>query len=170
MSRKSSMFSRYPVKRTKYTQTVGKLLPDILKSIFLNLGASKVITTRGQTNGVDIKVWSSKGKLVIVGEVINWSINSLLSEKRRKKMINNLNNYNCNKILVYTNLDKNHLLHFSSNGISQINIGYQILPTSYFNYYQKKGQVINRKAVSPNVIQEVEKKVKLHLKRRNIRL
>lgn len=149
---------------------MGKLLPDILKIIFLSLGASKVELTKGQTNGVDIKVWSSTRQLVIVGEILNWSIASLLSEKRRRTMINNLKNNNCNKVLIYTNLDKKHIPHFSFNGISQIKIGYQVLPSLYFNFFKAKGQITNRKADSLDIRQDIETKVKQYLKRRNIKL
>ena len=114
-----SFRKRYPVRRYIYTQTVGNLLPRIVKKIFLQLGASRVWIPKGQGNNVDIKVWDRKGKLTIVGEIINWSIRSQLSKKRRNKMISNLKQYCCNKVLIYTNLNKKHLPVFSGNGVSQ---------------------------------------------------
>lgn len=159
---------RYPTGRHVYTQTVGKLLPAIVKRIFLQLGASRVWIQKGQGNNVDIKVWDSKGKLIIVGEILNWSVNSMLSKKRRKKMISNLKHYSCNKVLIYTNLNRKHLPRFSLNRISQIRIGYQVLPVHYYYFFLGKSQTINREQYSLAVKQDIEYKIKKYLKRRNI--
>jgi len=159
---------RYPVKRTVYTQTVGELLPVIVGQTFLQLGASQVWINKGQGNNIDIMVWNRKGNLIIAGEILNWSINSLLSKKRLRKIISNLKHYNCNKVLIYTNLNKKHLPRFSSNRISQVNIQYQILPRRYYRFFKKKGQITRRKPVSLRVSQDIKSKIKKYLKRRNI--
>ena len=161
-------YQRYPVKRTVYTQTVGGLLPVIVGQAFLQLGASQVWINKGQGNNVDIKVWDSKGNLTIVGEILNWSIKSLLSEKRRRKIASNLEQYGCNKVLIYTNLAKRHLPIFSLKGISQVNIRYQVLPRRYYRFFKRKGQIIRRKPVSLKVSQDIKSKIKKYLKRRNI--
>ena len=159
---------RYPVKRTVYTQTVGGLLPVIVGQIFLQLGASQVWINKGQGNNIDIKVWNRRGNLIIAGEILNWSINSLLSNKRRRKMISNLKQYNCNKVLIYTNLNKKHLPKFSSNRISQVNIQYQVLPRRYYRFFREKSQIIRRKPVSLSVSKDIKSKIKKYLKRRKI--
>jgi hypothetical protein len=163
-----SFKNRYPVKRDVYARKVGKLLPSILEKIFLELGASKVIITKGQGNGVDIKIWDSKGTLIIVGEVLNWSPMSLLSGKRLTNIINNLRRYSCNRVLIHTCLNKKLSPMFSSNGICQIGIGYQVLPLKYYEYFQKRSQILSRRPYSPAVKQDIKKQVKKFLKRRQI--
>lgn len=163
-------YKRYPVKRHAYTQKVGKLLQLIIRKIFLELGASRVEIPNGQSNKVDLKVWDSKGNLVIVGEILNWSVKSLLSEKRRRKMIKNLNQYGCNKALIYTSLNRTHLSVFSSNKISQVKIGYQVLPYLYYKFFQGKHQVIKRRPYSLSVKNEIKQLIKSYLKRRQIRI
>jgi len=159
---------RYPVKRTVYTQTVGGLLPVIVGQTFLQLGASQVWINKGQGNNIDIKVWNRKGNLIIAGEILNWSIKSRLPKKRRRKIISNLKHYNCNKVLIYTNLNKKHLPQFSFNKISQVNIRYQVLPRRYYRFFKKKGQTIRRKPTSLRVSQDIKSKIKKYLKRRKI--
>ena len=161
-------YSKYPVSRTVYTQTTGKLLEHIIKKIFLELKASKVNLPYGQANDVDIKVWDRKGKLVIVGEIINWSIFSLLTTNRRNIMITNLTQHPCNRVFIYTNLSKSHLTFFTTNNIDQIKIGYQVLHNPYFNFYQNKNQVINRKGYCLAVKNDIKKKIQVYLKRRKI--
>ena len=76
---------RYPIKRTSYTQSVGKLLPHGIGQIFQELGFKTWINS-GQTNGVDLKVYDNQDNLLLVAEILNWSIGSLLSEKRTALM------------------------------------------------------------------------------------
>ena len=149
-------------------QKVGALLQVIVKKVFLQLGASKVWIPFGQSNGVDLKVWDKHDNLVIVGEILNWSVKSKLPLNRRNHMISNLKQYKCNKIVIYTTLDKTHLKVFSSNGISHITIGYQILPQSFYRFYCSRNQIIKRKPYTLAVQQDIETKIKNHLKRRRI--
>jgi len=100
---------RYPIKRTSYTQSVGKLLPHRIGQIFQEEGFTSWIA-QGQENDVDLKVFDDEGNLVIVGEILNWSKVSLLSEKRKNCIIRNLTAYNCKKVLIYTIFENEYTL------------------------------------------------------------
>lgn len=132
---------RYPVKRTTYMQTVGKLLPRRISQILRELGYT-VWTNPDQENGIDLKVWCDN-TLILVGEILNWSIKSVLSEERMESMISNLNEFNCNKVLIYTSLENNSLSRFIENGIDTLEIGFQILP-AYYHFFSRRGQTERR--------------------------
>ena len=72
----------YHCEKYRYNRIVGKLLPRLLKSIFVDFGFSvKVNPIEG--NDVDMGVyWNNE--LVLVAEVLNWSIGSRLGNKRKR--------------------------------------------------------------------------------------
>ncbi len=117
-----------------------------------------------QGNDVDLKVWD-KDTLVIVGEILNWSIVSELARKRLRKMISNLKEYSCRRLMIYTHLDENSLLAFKESGIDTLGIGYQILPKYYYNFYASKGQVIGRKIDSKETRLDLKNKLIAYLRR-----
>jgi hypothetical protein len=157
---------RFPVEDHIYFQTTGKLLPRRISQILQELGY-KVWINPKQGNDVDLKVWYDN-ELILVAEILNWSIKSRLSKKRRKKMISNLRQYHCDKVLIYTNLNRKHLPRFSFNGICYIKIGYQVLPKSYYEFFQNREQITNRRIDSKIVKQDIECKIKEYLRRRKI--
>jgi len=154
---------RYPVKRTLYMQTVGRLLPRRISQILRELGF-KVWINPNQGNNIDIKVWSNN-TLIIVGEILNWSIGSKLAEKRLNKMISNLNNYDCRKLLVYTTLDQASVSKFVQNGIDVLEIGYQLLPKFYYDFFSVKRQVERREIDSDVTKKEIREKISSYLER-----
>lgn len=157
---------RFPVDKHIYFQTTGKLLPRRIGQILRELGFTVWINPN-QGNDVDLKAWYDN-ELILVAEILNWSIKSRLSKKRRKKMISNLRQSPCNKVLIYTNLDRKHLPRFFFNGICCIKIGYQVLPKSYYEFFQNRGQITNRRMDSKIVKQDIERKIKRYLRRRKI--
>ena len=102
---------RYPVKRTEYIQSVGKLLPHRISQILNELGFRTWVNPK-QGNDVNLKVFI-RNKLIIVAEILNLSIGSRLSVKRKDCIIRNLSKYKCKKFLIYTVLDKNSLEDFT---------------------------------------------------------
>ena len=146
-------------------QTTGRLLPrrinQILREINPNL---KVWTNPYQGNGIDLKVWYD-GSLIIAGEVLNWSIKSKLPEKRRETMISNLHEFPCRKLLVYTTLENNHVSRFIQNGIDVLEIGYQLLPRFYYDFFLQKEQVIKRRIDSSAIKEDIRNKIVVYLKK-----
>ena len=154
---------RYPVKRTVYMQTVGKLLPRRIRQILKELGFDVWVNPK-QGNGIDIKVWYEKS-LILVGEILNWSIGSRLSEKRHTNMISNLAKYDCRRILIYTTLDQKSLPQFIKNGIDTLELGYQILPRYYYYFFSSKGQIEKRKIDSAMTKKEIKNKMLSYIKK-----
>lgn len=150
---------RYPIKRTRYTQSVGKLLPHRISQILQELGF-KTWINHGQTNGVDIKVYDSEDNLILVAEVLNWSIGSLVSENRKGSMINNLLSHDCKKVLICTPFsNENKLEDFPDYGISFIKIDYQLLPKYFYNFYASKNQTESRKIDSRETKKDIKSKI-----------
>ena len=108
---------RFPCKQEEYTKTVGKLLPTILGEIFTELGFQAKVNPQ-QANGVDLEVFLGD-HLVLVAEILNWSIASRLTDKRKDNIIRNLNEFNCNKVLIYT-VPLSNLNGLGENEIHQI--------------------------------------------------
>jgi len=156
---------RYPVKRTVYMQTTGRLLPRRISQILRELNSNFTVWINpSQGNGIDLKVWHGCD-LIIAGESLNWSIKSRLSEKRRENMISNLHEFSCRKLLVYTTLENKHISRFIENGIDLLDIGYQILPRFYYNFYLKKGQVVKREIDCAKTKNDIKNKIVSYLKK-----
>jgi len=54
-----------------------------------------------QGNDVNLKVFI-RNKLIIVAEILNLSVGSRLSVKKKDCIIRNLSKYKCKKLLIYT--------------------------------------------------------------------
>lgn len=132
---------RFPCKQETYTKTVGKLLPTILAEILTELGL-KVKLNPQQANGVDLEAFLEDNR-ILVAEILNWSIKSRLTNKRKDSIIRNLNEFNCNKVLICT-VPLSNLNGLEENGIDLIEIGYQILPETYYKFFLAKKQVEKR--------------------------
>jgi hypothetical protein len=150
-------FRRYPVKRTVYIQSIGRLLPHRISQIFEELGFETWINPK-QGNDMDLKVFLGQ-KLIIVAEILNWSIGSKLSQKRKNCIIKNLSKYHCEKLLIYTILDKDSLEYFTNNGISLIEIGYQILPKTFYQFFSEINRTEFRKADSKETYTSIKRKI-----------
>ncbi|MEM2154813.1 MAG: hypothetical protein QXY76_07865 [Nitrososphaeria archaeon] len=160
------MSLRYFVKRTEYMQSIGRLLAHRVGQIFEEIGFKTWINP-DQGNGVDLKVYLGD-KLVIVAEILNWSIKSMLSEKRKSCIIRNLSQYNCKKLVIHTVLDENDVRDFTINGISSIKIGYQLLPKAFYKFYLKRNKVEARKRDSKETKEEIKNKILDYLREARI--
>lgn len=156
---------RYPVKRAVYMQTVGRLLPRRISQILKEINPDYTIWINpNQGNGIDLKVWYNND-LIIVGEILNWSIKSRLAEKRRENMISNLHEFPCRKLLICTTLEDNHVSRFIQNGIDIIGIGYQLLPRYYYNFFLEKEQVDKRMIDHNSTKEDIKNKIIVYLKK-----
>lgn len=153
---------RFPCEQLEYTRTVGWLLPIILESILTELGF-RVIINPQQANGVDLEVYYG-ADLIFVAEVLNWSTASRLTDKRRDCIISNLNEYNCEKLLIHT-VPLSNLDGFEENGISLLQIGYQVLPRLYYGFFLTRGQVERRRMDSVAIKNDIERKIISYLER-----
>ncbi|OGH05842.1 MAG: hypothetical protein A2W22_06750 [Candidatus Levybacteria bacterium RBG_16_35_11] len=144
----------FPCKRKKYTKTVGELLINILREVFSEIGF-EVSINPPEENSVDLKVFR-ENQLVLVAEVLNWSIGSRLTKNRERQITDNLNQFNCARVLIHT-VPLSPLNKFSENGISLIAIGYQILPRHYYTFFKHKEQVERRNPYSKQVVMDIKR-------------
>ena len=147
---------RFPCEQGEYTKTVGWLLPTILGEIFSELGFKAKVNDQ-QTNGVDLEVFFGDN-LILVAEILNWSIKSRLTDKRKGCIIRNLNEFNCSKLLIHT-VPLSNLHGVRENGIDILEIGYQILPETYYDFFLARGQVIRRKIECDSTRREIKSKI-----------
>lgn len=110
-----------------------------------------------QANGVDLEV-SLGDNLVVVAEVLNWSIGSRLNNKRKSNIIRNLNEHKCSKLLIHT-VPLSNLDGLGESGIYLMEIGYQILPETYYEFFLTKGQVERRNIDSDLIRSDVRGKI-----------
>ena len=161
---------RYPVKRHQYTQSVGKLLPHRISQVFRELGFETWLNP-GQTNGVDLKAYDNEDNLVLVAEILNWSVGSLISDKRKTCIIENLEFYDCEEVVICTRFDNDYKLDdLSSYGISLIRLDYQILPRKYYKFFSEIGLIKYRKTDSKETKQHIKSKVIEYLQSSSIRI
>jgi len=149
--------NKYPIEKTRYLQSVGKLLPHRICQILNELGYKTWMNPR-QGNGIDVKVWHNN-ILILVIEVLNWSIGSMLSKRRASNIISNLNQYTCAKAVIHTVLGKNDIQKFEDEGIITLEIGYQLLPEYFYRFFSRKGQTIKRKIDSRETKEDMREKI-----------
>lgn len=149
-------YLRFPCKQEEYTRTVGWLLPTILEEIFNELGF-EAYANPIPVNGVDLEICHGED-LVLVAEVLNWSFRSRLTDKRKNNIINNLNEYDCNKLLIHT-VPLSNLGDIEENGIHILEIGYQVLPLDYFIHFLMRGEVEGRRIDSYSTRRDVRSKI-----------
>ncbi|MHA1686124.1 MAG: hypothetical protein ACTSYD_06895 [Candidatus Heimdallarchaeaceae archaeon] len=153
----TTLRQEYPVKPSSYRKSVGRLLPHRICQILKELGYETWMNPN-QGNGVDIKVWHN-GRLVLVAEVLNWSVGSYLSEKRSRNIKNNLNQYNCPKVLIHTTLSNHEVEKFTDTNIIIFEIGYQLLPKYFYNFFREKNQIQQRRYDSKETREDLKMKI-----------
>ena len=130
-----------------YRQKTGLLLAHRIGQLFAELGYYSWINI-GQSNGVDIKVWDKNFNLIIVIECLNWYQTTNLDVYRKARIIRNLSEYHCNRLLIYTVMGNEYTLNdLFFEGISTIKIGFQIV-ARYFYRKIKANQAMGRKVDS----------------------
>lgn len=155
-----------PCEKEKYAGIVGSLLPIELERIFRELNFIPILIPR-QTNGVDIQIYQNDS-IVLVGEILNWSISSRLNNKRKEKIIENLCEYEdpCKRVLFHTVPTSNIDDEFSENSIDVVCFGFQILIPEHYNFFRERNQVIRRRPLNRRSYISIKMKV-LHYLRTN---
>ncbi len=147
---------RFPCERMEYNKSVGWLLPTILGELFTELGF-EVRVNHQQANGVDLEIFFGDS-LVLVVEVLNWSIGSRLTNRRRGCIIRNLNEFECRRLLIHT-IPLSNISSIREYGIDVLEIGYQVLPRIFYNFYQTRNQVIKREIDCDLTRREIKSKI-----------
>jgi len=147
---------RVPWRKDEYARDVGRLLPTILEGIFIELGFDAYANPI-QTNGVDLDVYF-RSNLILVAEILNWSISSRLYNKRKLGIIRNLNEFNCKRLFIHT-VPLPNLNVVRDAGIDILEVGYQVLPEEYYNVQLARGQVIRRKIDCDSTRSQIKSKI-----------
>jgi len=147
---------RFPCEQSEYAKTVGKLLVSILKEIFNDLGFGVEVNPL-ETNGADMQVFLGKN-LILAAEVLNWSIGSRLTDRRKNNIIRNLSQHSCNKLLIHT-VPLSNTNGFEGNRIHLLEIGFQILPITYYVFFLRKGQIEKRWIDSDSTRRHIRAKI-----------
>jgi len=154
---------RYPIKKSEYARAVGRLLPHRIAQILEELGLTEnvgfeVRVNCSQANDVDLKIFY-RGNVILVAEILNWSPRSRLSNKRKNSITKNLLKYNCVRLLIYTVLDGHSIEYFTKKKICLLEIGYQLLPRSFYNFYKDKNQIEHREIDSKKTKRNIKSKI-----------
>lgn len=136
--------SRYPVRRTKYSKTVGKTRVENITEILQNLGFTVFV---GKPENDDVDIWVFKEeKLVLVIEVLNWKRQNYLDFKRVTRIRENFTNpcyQNSRKLLIFSfwkNIE-NQMNFFEGLDIDFLELGFQTQPLPYYIWFLNRGQV-----------------------------
>jgi len=130
----------YPTLRSDYTETVGKLT---------EMGTSKIIMDRGydvephlvQDEGADVVIPSLKGAI----EILNWK-ESHYYDKRIESIVENLRKFDCKGLLVsFINEEARMKIKSKIPDIVIKELGFQILPNKYYEFYNNRNQTDNRR-------------------------
>ena len=148
-------FHKYslPCERYEYNKRVGEILPKTLAVVLTNLGFKAEVNPL-QANDVDQWVYRSN-RLTIAAEILNWSIRSWLSNSRKRWIIRNLCRYKCERVLIHSVPNRNIDEVFAKNNIDTVCIGFQLLPIEFYEFFLQRGQVIRRKPLSTEVVEEI---------------
>jgi len=131
--------------------------------LFAELGYCTWIS-KGQSTGLDLKVWDCENNLVIVAEILNWGPDTNLNGERKRKIIDNLSGYECNKLLIYTNMNNEYTLDgLGSKGISTLRIGYQIFARYFYPRLKAVHKLNGREIDSRETTLHLKQRLKEHL-------
>lgn len=149
------MALNYPVSRIQYTREVGELLVHTVANILWELGFSPYIKPVN-ANDCDILVHNN-GKLVLAIECLNWRFGDYLDLKRALSIRRNLKQYKCHRLLITSFLDiGDNLKYITQDGsIDVLSIGFQLQPSSFYNYYADHG-VAEDMGMKPDQKQSLE--------------
>jgi hypothetical protein len=97
----------------EYAQSTGALLANRISDILEKMGF-ETWTVEGQNNGVDMKVWY-QDNLIMTCEILNWSPYTMLSNRRKKRIIKNLTNPKhgiSKRVLIYTAMKDETVINY----------------------------------------------------------
>jgi hypothetical protein len=152
-----SAFGYFPEEES-YRRSLGKLLPHRIGRIISKFGF-KTEVSKGQSNGVDLKVWYDN-RLVLVAETKNYNIRTKLTDELIANTISNLNEHPyCARFFIFTQMANEKVLsQFQEEGIGVIKIGYQLLP-EWFYYSIDPRYRSYRRIDSKDTSQDIKQKL-----------
>ncbi len=134
-------FYQYPLPRYQYCKTVGEVGEHTVAWIFQTIFEEEnvLIHSSVSANGVDIQIPS----LSIGIEIWNWSSNHCYWS-RVNDVVRNLSPFKY-KILITTFLSERVRQYFNDEGIFVIELGYQLIPRKFLEWYTLNQSMDNKK-------------------------
>lgn len=131
----------YPTERITYNKTIGDLRVNNIALVVRQELGFVVQTYPIESNGIDISFHYTNGEMLAALEVTNWRRTSFFDIDRRRRIINNLRQYPCTRLLVVSFIDniqnpKDFVRELADNNIRIIDLGFQTQPKTYDNWFQ----------------------------------
>jgi len=124
-------YNKFGVSPREYNSKVCEAQTEWVKEVYEELGY-QVEVSRTQGNGVDLKVKDKRGNLILVAELWNWRYGSNPHWKRLKKVLENLTDYQCIRVLIISTMKEPYRSQLISlckiNQILYVELGKQINP------------------------------------------
>jgi len=134
------LFGKYPEYRSKYTEMVGKIA-EIKISQALLKKEYDIEPHLVQDKGADVIIPSLKGAI----EILNWREPHYYDE-RVESIVDNLREYDCKGLLVsFINEDTKMKITSKFPDIVIRELGFQILPSKYYEFYKSRTETDNRR-------------------------
>ena len=154
----------YPVKPRRYREYVGDILPDAVKFVLEGKGYT-VRLNRAFVNGVDLKTFH-ENNLIMVGEIFNLWKHSHINSLRAQGYIRNLCQYDCKRIIICSLTETFESRWFRDLDI--ISLGYQLLPETFYRFFEKKGETDDRKMLTSDTLQHIDSLITEYLENNNL--
>ena len=165
-----SYTERYPCAQAEYLQKTGELLQHRVSQAFKEL-KFKTKICKGQGNGVDLFVYDQEGNLLLVIEMLNWSPRSYLSAPRKTSIIENLSEFTCARLLIYTTMKNEDMLRdLKLYNIDLLKLDFQILPRLFHNYFERQNRVLLREIDSDGTQRHITNRIFRYMQSLNLHL
>jgi len=137
---------KYPVPRKEYCQKVGQTRVNQLAATLRDLGFK--VNTYPKKHKCDISIYNPRTKCAVI-EVKNENIESNYESKEVDSILDRFRKEkkDIHKILVCSHkgsFSKEDLQRMKKEGIKIIEIGFQVLPEDYYNFYKGKKKQIKK--------------------------
>lgn len=144
----------FPCRKEEYCRIVGELLPTTISKVLFDCGFRPEASPLS-ANDVDLRVYLAD-RLVLVAEILNWSISSRLADKRKNKIIKNLIAFsNVARALIHSVPNSNIDDEFAEKGIDTVCIGFQLLPNEFYSFFVEKGHIVKRRPVTMKAFHDI---------------
>lgn len=158
---------RLPCKQGEYCRIVGQLLPMTISKNLFDFGF-KAKAGPLSANDVDLQAYIAD-RLVLVAEVLNWSVSSRLADKRKNRIIKNLIAFdNVARALIHSVPNSNIDGEFDEKGVDTVCIGFQLLPQEFYGFFVERGHVIKRRPLTAKAFSHINVTIANYLKEKGL--
>ena len=146
----------YPAERNIYNKTIGSLRVDNIASIVQEEFGFVVKKYPVESNGIDMSFHDNNGEMLAALEVTNWRMFGFFNIDRRRRIIANLTQYPCTRLLIVSFIDNitespsTFSEDLEANHIRVIELGFQTQPKEYFEWFHRYNPLVFEDCKTPN--------------------